>query len=86
MNQIKFIKDEYIDATPILYLCRGIPETPLRTRDYNTAVNIVKSDKQNEVSTLTFEIPHSKDRKITIDDNGKLVLFENRYSSFINLI
>ena len=79
MKELKFIKEEYINPTPILYLCRGVPETPLRTRDYNTAVNIVKSDKQNEVSTLTFEIPHSKDRKITIDDCDKLVKFENDY-------
>jgi hypothetical protein len=79
MNDISFIKDEYINPTPILYFYRGIPESPLRTRGYNTATNIVKSDNQNEVSTLTFEIPHSKDRKITIDDCDKLVKFENKY-------
>lgn len=79
MKKIKFIKEDYLKPSPVLYLCRGVPETPLRTRDYNTAVNIIKSDKQNEVSTLTFEIPFSKDRKITIDDCDKMVLFENKY-------
>lgn len=79
MKEVKFIKEEYLKPCPVLYLCRGVPETPLRTRNYNTAVNIVKSDKQNEVSTLTFEIPHSKDRKITVDDCDKMVLFENKY-------
>jgi hypothetical protein len=79
MNKIEFIKDEFLNPTPILYLCRGIIETSLKSRDFNTTVNIVKSDKQNEVSTLAFDIPFSKDRKITIDDCDKLVKFENDY-------
>jgi|GEM_PF-3767930 len=79
MNKIEFIKDEFLNPTPVLYLCRGIIETSLKSRDFNTAVNIIKSDKQNEVSTLTFEIPFFKDRKITIDDCEKLVKFENDY-------
>lgn len=73
------IKEQYINPNPVLYRYRGFPETSLASYDFDNVNNIKKSESQNEVTTLTFEIPFTKDRKININDCEKLVKFEGQY-------
>lgn len=73
------IKKKYTRPRPILYLYRGHPETSLVSNDFNTAKNITLNQQMNEVSTLGFEIPFTKERKLSVDDCEKLVKFENEY-------
>lgn len=73
------IKEQYITPNPILYRYRGYPEMSLISHDFDNVKNIVKTEKQNEVTTLTFDIPFTVDRKINVDSCEKLVKFENEY-------
>lgn len=73
------IKEQYITPNPILYRYRGYPEMSLISHDFDNVKNIVKTEKQNEVTILTFDIPFTVDRKINVDDCEKLVSFEGDY-------
>lgn len=76
---MKKIKNIYTKPRPMLYLYRGMPETSLVSRNFNSAKNITLNCQMNEVSTLSFEIPFTIDRKISVDDCEKLVKFEGEY-------
>lgn len=73
------IKRKYLNPTPLLYLYRGSIENSLMSKDIDTATNLVKTDSMNEVSTIEFDIPFSKNRKISYDDCEKLIKFDGEY-------
>ena len=79
------IKREYLNPVLLLYTYRGCIEESLVSRDISTARNIVLTESMNEVSTLTFEIPFTEDRKISYDDCEKLVKYENEYYIIKNI-
>ena len=70
------IKKQYTNPVPILYLCKGIPEVSLVSKDIDCATDITLSQQMNEVSTLSFKIPFTKNRKISPTDCEKLVKFQ----------
>ena len=73
------IKKQYTRPRPMLYLYRDKPEVSLVSNDFNTAKNITLNQQMNEVSTLSFEIPFTKERKLSVDDCEKLVKFEGEF-------
>lgn len=73
------IKKQYTRPRPVLYLYRDKPEVSLVSNDFNTAKSITLNQQMNEVSTLTFEIPFTKERKLSVDDCEKLVKFEGEF-------
>lgn len=73
------IKRQYTNPVPILYLCKGYPETSLVSKDISSATEITLNQQMNEVATLTFKVPFTKDRKISPNDCEKLVKFEGEY-------
>ena len=73
------IKKQYTRPRPMLYLYRDKPEVSLVSNDFNTAKSITLNQQMNEVSTLTFEIPFTKERKLSVDDCEKLVKFEGEF-------
>ena len=82
---MKKIKQQYLHPMPILYLCKGYPEESLVSRDFNTATNITLKTQMNEVATLTFDIPFTKERKVSETDCEKLVKFEDEYYIIKNI-
>lgn len=73
------VKKQYTRPRPILYLYRDKPEISLVSNDFNTSKNITLNQQMNEVSTLEFEIPFTKERKLSVDDCEKLVKFEKEF-------
>ena len=76
---MKKIKRKYLHPKLLLYKYTGCLENSLSASDMSRARNIILTKHQNEVSTLTFTIPFTKDRKISYDDCEKLVKYENDY-------
>lgn len=73
------IKKQYTRPRPMLYLHRDKPEVSLVSNDFNTAKSITLNQQMNEVSTLAFEIPFTRERKLSVDDCEKLVKFEGEF-------
>lgn len=73
------IKKQYTNPVPILYLYRKYPEISLVSKDINSATDITLNQQINEVTTLSFKMPYTKDRKISPNDCEKLVKFEGEY-------
>lgn len=73
------IKKQYSNPVPILYLYRKYPEISLVSKDINSATDITLNQQINEVATLSFKIPYTKNRKISPNDCEKLVKFEGEY-------
>lgn len=80
------VQDKYTHPTPILYRYKGYPEVSLASNDFDNVKNLTVTTSQNETSTLTFEIPFSKDRKLNVDSCEKLVKFENEYYIIKNIV
>lgn len=72
-------KREYVHPKLLLFTYEGCLENSLVTRDINSATDIVYTTNQNEVPTLTFTIPFTKNRKISYDDCEKLIKYGNEY-------
>lgn len=79
------VKKKYTNPRPMLYLYRGMPEVSLTSHDFDTAKNITLETQINEVSSLSFEIPYTINRKLEVNDCEKLVKFEGEYYIIKNI-